>query len=129
VPIQYALTHPERRPTPVKPLALDEIRRLDFQAPDFHRFPCLKIVLEAGRRGGLAPAVFNGANEAAVKAFLDGRIPFTGIPKLLSRVMKSWRGPSPKNYTLSQVLSADRWARQKAEEVVVSSSKNRLVPA
>jgi 1-deoxy-D-xylulose-5-phosphate reductoisomerase len=125
VPIQYALTHPERHPTPVKPLALDEIQRLDFRAPDFRRFPCLDIALTAGKRGGLAPAVFNGANEAAVKAFLDHKLSFTGIPRLLAAVMKSWRGPAGAAYGLDDVLAADRWARQKAQEIVESGSTGR----
>jgi 1-deoxy-D-xylulose-5-phosphate reductoisomerase len=115
LPIQYALTHPDRRSTPVRPLSLFELRTLTFFEPDFRRFPCLDIALAAGRKGGLWPAVFNGANEVAVHAFLSGRIPFTGIGRLLSSVMKSWRGASPKNYTLPQVFDADRWARRQAE--------------
>lgn len=76
LPIQYALTFPARRPTPVRPLALEEIRRLDFAVPDFRRFPCLSLALESGRRGGLRPAVFNAANETAVNAFLEGACAF-----------------------------------------------------
>lgn len=123
IPIQYALTYPERRPTPVKPLSLAEIRKLEFFEPDFGRFPCLKIVLEAGRRGGLWPAVMNGANEAAVKAFLDGRIPFTGIARVLASVLRAYRGPRGKSYTLPQVVEADRWARTRAEEVCRASAR------
>jgi 1-deoxy-D-xylulose-5-phosphate reductoisomerase len=118
IPIQYALTHPERRPTPVKPLALDEIRTLEFFPPDFRRFPCLEIALEAGRRGGLWPAVMNGANEAAVRAFLDGKIGFTGIPRLIRAVLGSFS--KSKEFSgrpgLAAVLAADAWARRAAAE-------------
>jgi 1-deoxy-D-xylulose-5-phosphate reductoisomerase len=69
LPIQYALTFPDRRPGPVRPLELEEIQKLEFFTPDFRRFPSLSLALEAGRRGGAWPAVFNGANEVAVKAF------------------------------------------------------------
>lgn len=129
VPIQYAMTHPDRLPTPVKPLSLSEIQTLEFREPDFRRFPCLDIALGAGRKGGLWPAVFNGANETAVKAFLDGKIPFTGIARLLQSVLKKWRSPSEKNYTLKDVFAADTWARAKAEEFVSLSRHPRVNPA
>ena len=126
VPIQYAFTYPERRPSPVKPLRLEEIRMLEFRAPDFRRFPCLRMALEAGRRGGLRPAVFNGANEVAVQAFLDGKISFTGIPRVIGAVMRrcAERVLLP---SLSDVVSADRRARQKAREMVESSEQTREV--
>jgi 1-deoxy-D-xylulose-5-phosphate reductoisomerase len=116
LPIQYALTHPERYPTSVRPLRLEEIEKLEFYKPDFHRFPCLDLALRAGRLGGTWPAVFNGANEVAVRAFLEERIRFTGIPKLIASVMKAYR---PKNSAhgregLDSILSADLWARQEA---------------
>jgi 1-deoxy-D-xylulose-5-phosphate reductoisomerase len=116
IPIQYALTHPERHPTPVRPLALEEIQRLDFHAPDFRRFPCLDMTLSAGRKGGLWPAVLSAANEVAVKAFLDWKIPFTGIPRVLSAVLKRFDGKAGAAYGLDDVFSADRWARGAAEE-------------
>ncbi len=127
VPIQYALTYPERRPSPVKPLRLEEIRKLEFHTPDFRRFPCLKMALEAGRRGGLLPAVFNGANEVAVQSFLDGKIPFTGIPRVIGAVMRrcAERVSFP---TLPDIVSADRRARQKAREMVESWQQSREVP-
>src|SRR6185437_13338039 len=70
VPIQYALTYPERRPSPAAPLDLLSKGALHFRPMDFDRFPCLRLAFEAGRRGGTAPAVFNAANEAAVARFL-----------------------------------------------------------
>ncbi len=124
LPIQYALTHPARLPTPLKSLRLAEVGRLEFHAPDFRRFPCLGLALKAGRLGGAWPAVFNGANEVAVRAFLDGRISFLGIPKLLARVMGAYqktrntRSETRKERaSLKDILEADHWSRQKAEEL------------
>ncbi len=124
LPIQYALTHPARLPTPLKPLRLAEVGRLEFHAPDFRRFPCLGLALKAGRLGGAWPAVFNGANEMAVRAFLDGRISFLGIPKLLVRVMDAYQKTQntrsetrKERASLKDILEADRWSRQKAQEL------------
>jgi 1-deoxy-D-xylulose-5-phosphate reductoisomerase len=123
LPIQYALTHPARRPTPVRPLELEEIRSLEFYPPDFRRFPCLRLALGAGRKGGAWPAVFNGANEAAVGAFLDGRLTFTGIPRVIRSVLAA-RSKNPGGATgLSAILEADRWAREKAGAVIKGESE------
>jgi 1-deoxy-D-xylulose-5-phosphate reductoisomerase len=103
----------------VKPLALEEIRALEFYPPEFRRFPCLAIALEAGRRGGLYPAVMNGANETAVDAFLNGKISFTGIPRVLRVVLKKFGRQKPsKTVTLPAVLEADRWSRRAAAECI-----------
>jgi len=113
LPIQYALSHPARAVTAVKPLKLDEVARLDFAAPDFSRFPCLKIALDAGKRGGTAPAALSAANEVAVKAFIDGQLTFMGIPSLVSRVLA--RHKVRNKPTLDDVLEVDRWAREQAQ--------------
>jgi 1-deoxy-D-xylulose-5-phosphate reductoisomerase len=117
LPIQYALTFPDRRPTPVKPLALDEIRTLEFYPPHFERFPSLSIALDAGRRGGLWPAVFNAANEVAVQAFIQGRTGFMDIPKICRRVMGDYRSQG-NPLSLDDVLAADQWARRAAQEAL-----------
>lgn len=115
LPIQYALTFPERRPCPVRPLALEEIQRLDFAEPDFRRFPCLSLALESGRRGGLRPAVFNAANETAVGAFLAGRVGFTDIPRVIEKTLRAWdRTVSQGGGALPAVLAADAWGRAAA---------------
>ena len=118
LPIQYALSHPSRAATAVKPLKLDEVARLDFAAPDFSRFPCLKIALDAGKRGGTAPAALSAANEVAVKAFIDGQITFMGIPSLVSSVLA--RHKVRNKPTLNDVLEVDRWAREQAQADVDS---------
>jgi 1-deoxy-D-xylulose-5-phosphate reductoisomerase len=119
LPIQYALTFPDRRPTPVRPLALEEIRRLDFAEPEFRRFPCLTLALESGRRGGLRPAVFNAANETAVKAFLEGRVRFTAIPRVIDRTLRAWdKIPVQDGRTLASILAADAWGRDAARRMM-----------
>jgi 1-deoxy-D-xylulose-5-phosphate reductoisomerase len=117
LPIQYALTFPHRQPSPVRPLELEEIQKLEFYPPEFRRFPSLSLVLDAGRRGGAWPAVFNGANECAVRAFLDGKIPFTGISTVCRRVMGRYKGSQGK-VGLSTILAADGWARREASAMV-----------
>jgi 1-deoxy-D-xylulose-5-phosphate reductoisomerase len=83
LPIQYALTHPNRRPSPAAPPDLVAIARLDFRAPDEARFPALRIAREAGRQGPWATAALIAADEVAVARFLDGSLDFPGIPRLL----------------------------------------------
>jgi 1-deoxy-D-xylulose-5-phosphate reductoisomerase len=122
LPIQYALTYPDRRPGPVRSLELEEIQKLEFFTPDFRRFPSLSLALEAGRKGGAWPAVFNGANETAVKSFLGGRLPFTGIPHLCRGVMNRFK-PAAGKIGLSAILEADQWARREAETFVSPSKR------
>ncbi len=114
LPIQYALTHPDRLPTPLKTLELHEIRMLEFLKPDFRRFPCLGLALEAGRRGGTWPSVLNGSNEVAVRAFMDEKISFLDIPKVIRRVLSDYRPNRSNAAGLEEILQADRWARDRA---------------
>jgi 1-deoxy-D-xylulose-5-phosphate reductoisomerase len=116
LPIQAALTYPEHIPGLIKPLNFQAGLKLDFSAPDLRRFPCLGLAYAAGRRGGTAPAVLNAANEVAVKAFLDGRLGFYGIPALIQEVLSAHREEGP--LTLARILAQDAWARNKAEELL-----------
>ena len=107
--IQYALTWPDRRPSLLPPLDLAALSRLEFFAPDFERFPCLRLAYEALRAGGTMPAVLNAANEIAVNAFLAEQIPFGGIARLIEGACAA-HTPRPV-LDLETVLSADGWAR------------------
>ncbi|MFN7827741.1 MAG: 1-deoxy-D-xylulose-5-phosphate reductoisomerase [Acidobacteriota bacterium] len=107
--IQYALTWPDRRPSLLPPLDLAALSRLEFFAPDFERFPCLRLAYEALRAGGTMPAVLNAANEIAVNAFLADQIPFGGIARLIEGACAA-HTPQPV-LDLETVLSADGWAR------------------
>ncbi|WP_294472148.1 1-deoxy-D-xylulose-5-phosphate reductoisomerase [uncultured Intestinimonas sp.] len=109
LPIQYALTWPERTPGPVRPLNLLECPSLTFQAPDLDAFPCLGLALEAARTGGTATAVLNGANEAAVGLFLAGKLSFPGIAQRVALALE--RLPAVQKPGLTEVLGADQAAR------------------
>jgi 1-deoxy-D-xylulose-5-phosphate reductoisomerase len=115
-PISYALFYPVRTPGGFPPFDLSKAGALEFLPPDFERFPCLRLGYEAGRTGGTMPAVMNAANEAAVNAFLEGRIAFADIARVIEDVM-SRHGSAPLS-TLQAVLSADAWARRQAEEIM-----------
>ena len=117
LPIQYALTYPKRLPNPTfKHLNMTECQDLTFRAIDEDFYPCFKMGLDAGKTGGTAPAAMNAANEIAVLAFLEGRITFLQIPEIVEGVVKVH---SVKQHpSLQEILEADAWARQKAEELV-----------
>lgn len=115
VPIQYALTFPERKPTPTEPLDLVQAGKLHFMDMDMERFPCLAMAIESGRRGGTVPAVYNAANEVAVARFLRNEITFLQIEDIIYKVLEKHERIG--NPDLDQVLYADSWARQTAEKV------------
>ena len=108
VPIQYALTYPRRMPSPAGELDLCALGKLTFYPPDREAFPCLELCREALRRGGLVPAAANGANEQAVALFLEGKIGFLDIPRLVEAAMDR---QAPGVVTLETVLEADQEAR------------------
>ncbi|HEY6007257.1 MAG TPA: 1-deoxy-D-xylulose-5-phosphate reductoisomerase [Geobacteraceae bacterium] len=115
-PIAYALTFPERVATGVKPLDLTALSGLTFFNPDYERFPSLRLAYRALADGESMPAVLNAANEVAVAAFLAGRIAFTAIPRLIEKTMDA-HDPQ-KLHSIEEVLHVDRWARDKAREIL-----------
>ena len=119
-PIQYALTYPDRLETPLTPLDLTEVGRLEFFKPDTAAFPCLRLGYEALAHGGTAPAVLNAANEVAVQAFLDGRIRFTEIPAVIEETLQRHAGPPA--HTVEDVLAVDGEARRLAERAAQGAS-------
>jgi 1-deoxy-D-xylulose-5-phosphate reductoisomerase len=110
LPIQYALSYPQRFPMNGKRLSLPKIRTLEFFEPDFERFPCLRHCIEAGKRGGTMPAVVNAANEVAVQAFLDGRILFSDIAGMVAFALDHHE-PLPAD-SLEAIEAADRGTRK-----------------
>ena len=111
LPILYALAYPER---PASSLTFDlaALRHLDFEEPDYERFPCLRLAFEAAEKGGAHCIALNAADEVAVEAFLERRIPFTGIPDTIEKVLAST--PEAHPATIAEVLAADRQARLSA---------------
>ncbi|TCP58857.1 1-deoxy-D-xylulose 5-phosphate reductoisomerase [Tumebacillus sp. BK434] len=116
IPIQYALTYPHRLAAPFKRLNLLEVAQLHFRAPDFDRFPLLRMCFEAGRAGGSMPTVLNAANEVANELFRQEKIGFLDIERTVERVMD--RHQLLSHPSLEEVMAADAWARQQALEVV-----------
>jgi 1-deoxy-D-xylulose-5-phosphate reductoisomerase len=116
IPIAYALAYPERLPVQSPPLDLFRLRNLNFYPPDEQKFPCLRLAYEACRRGSTLPAVLNAANEVAVEAFLNGRIKFLEIPRVIENVMNSH--DLAASLTLEAILKADQWARKEAKKII-----------
>ena len=115
LPILYALAYPERVPSDLT-FDLKTLSQLDFSTPDLNRFPCLRLAYEAAEAGGKACIALNAADEIAVAAFLEGSIPFLGIPRTIEQVLTLTSGPRPTS--ISEVLEADLTARQTAREVI-----------
>jgi 1-deoxy-D-xylulose-5-phosphate reductoisomerase len=119
-PIAHALGYPERITSGVSYLDLVKTGKLEFQAPDAGRFPCLDLAYQALQAGGTAPAMLNAANEVAVAAFLDGRLPYLAIPRLIAAVLE--RLPAGPAQHLDAVLAADRQARVAAQDWLASAA-------
>jgi 1-deoxy-D-xylulose-5-phosphate reductoisomerase len=115
LPILYALAYPER---PASNLTFDlaALSHLDFEPPDFERFPCLRLAFEAAEKGGAHCIALNAADEVAVEAFLDRRIPFLGIPRTIEKVLAAT--PETHPATIAEVLATDREARQTARALL-----------
>ena len=115
LPIQYALSYPERLPNPELPrLDWSRIDKLTFEQPDYNAFPCLKLAIEAGKKGGTYPAVLCGADEAAVELFLSQRLGFTDIAKFVEQALEQHQVIA--HPTLEEIMESDIWARQKVME-------------
>ena len=113
LPILYAMSYPERVESDLT-FDMAGLGRLDFEPPDFERFPCLRLAYEAAETGGAHPIALNAADEVAVAAFLDGRIPFTAIPRTIEAVLEAF--PVKQPATIAEVLTLDREAREAATE-------------
>jgi 1-deoxy-D-xylulose-5-phosphate reductoisomerase len=116
VPISYALHYPERADVPVQALDLARLGRLTFEAPDLEAFPCLRLAREAAAAGGTAPCVLNAANEVAVAAFLEERLPFTGIADVIERALEAVPARPVRHF--SDLYDSDAEARERARELI-----------
>ena len=125
MPIQYALTYPERAASNGLALEWGKLRRLDFAKVSTRRFPCLRLARESLRKGGAYPCVFNAADEVAVEAFLDRRISFSGIAEVIERVLE--RTGKVKLSGIEDVVAADSEARRLAREEVASKAARTAV--
>ena len=116
LPIQFALTFPERWPAPWPRLSLADVGSLTFAEPNKELFPCLSLAYAAGKEGGTMPAVLNAANEEAVEAFLQERIAFLDIPRVIGEVLETHQ--NKERPTIDDTLAADRWARRQAQHIM-----------
>ena len=115
LPIQYALSHPQRWPNSELPhLDLSKIQSLNFELVDYDKFPCLKLALDAGKMGGTYPAVLCAADEVAVDLFLNSKVTFTDIPRIVEKTLE--QHDSIAQPSLEEILAADAWAREYAEQ-------------
>ena len=110
IPIQYALTFPDRLGPPLEPLDFFALKSLSFRRPDLAGFPCLGLALRAAREGGSAPCVLNAANEIAVNRFLEDTLRFQSIPRCVEAVLD--RHTTVKRPRLGDIIDADRWAKE-----------------
>ncbi len=124
MPIQYALSYPEKWEAAIPGLDLSKAMKLDFAPPDRSKFPCLSLAYRALEQGGTAPAALNAANEEAVAAFLEGRAPFPAIPESIQEVLET--EPKAAVSTLEDVLEADRRARERARQALARRAPARV---
>ncbi len=122
IPIQYALSYPDRLPSPLESLDLVEVGQLTFEKPDTDNFPCLSYAFEAIKLGKTYPAVLNAANEEAVAAFLDGQIRFTDIPRTIRGVMDKHNAADETDMGI--LLEVEQWARAEANRAIRSMREN-----
>ncbi len=116
LPIQYALTYPDRWPSGLPSVNFFQLGSLTFQRPDVKKFPALGLAVEAGRRGGTVPAVLNAADEEAVEAFLKHKITFPDIYRVVEKVLR--KHTMHKSPDISRILRADQWAREEARRIM-----------
>lgn len=115
LPIQYALTYPERFKGISKSVDFPALKKLSFYKPDIKKFPCLELAREAIKCGGTYPAALNAADEEAVKYFLDGKIKFSRIPYIIEKVLNYHKNVTKKELTLDDIFGVEAWARQEAK--------------
>jgi 1-deoxy-D-xylulose-5-phosphate reductoisomerase len=123
MPIQYALSYPEKWEAAIRGVDFTKAMSLDFAPPDRGKFPCLSLAYRALEAGGTAPAALNAANEEAVGAFLDGRAPFLAIPESIQEVLETEPGTAASS--LDDVLEADRRARERARQALARRAPAR----
>jgi len=116
LPIQYALSYPRRLSSKINCMDFSKLKKLSFEAPDFRKFPCLSLAYEAAAMGGTAPCVLNAANEVAVSAFLENRIKYIDIYKIIRKIASKQK--LINNPKLDDIFFADEWSRRKAEELI-----------
>ena len=117
IPIQYALTYPARRAGALEKIDFSKVRQLSFLKPDIKKFPSLELARIAARSGGTYPAVLCSADEEVVQSYLDGRIKFSEIPKVIEKVLSRHKNRGGQNPSLDGILEAVEWAKEEARSI------------
>ena len=117
IPIQYALTHPDRMPSGSKNVNFSVLKQMTFAEPDLERFPCLELARVAARLGGAYPAILCASDEEAVKNYLESNISFSDIPKIIGKVISRYKNIKKLEPTVSEIVEADAWAREETESL------------
>ncbi|NDJ17852.1 1-deoxy-D-xylulose-5-phosphate reductoisomerase [Myxacorys almedinensis] len=125
LPLLYALSYPERIQTDWERLDLVKAGNLTFREPDHAKYPCMQLAYAMGRTGGCMPAILNAANEQVVALFLEEKIRFLDIPKLIEQVCDRYQSQNQANPTLDDILAADQWARETA--IALSKKAKTLI--
>jgi 1-deoxy-D-xylulose-5-phosphate reductoisomerase len=128
LPILYTLSYPERIYTDWKPLNLVEAGNLTFKEPDHQKYPCMKLAYAAGRAAGSMPGVLNAANEQAVALFLEEKISFLDIPKLIEYTCDRHQNDNKQNPSLEDIINADSWARKEVVSASQLLGKQQFIP-
>ena len=123
IPIQYALTYPERLPNNTERLNFAQVRSLNFEKPDFNKFPCLGLAFLAARQGGTMPCVLNAANEVCVEEFLKGGLKFFSIPMVIEKILRKHKNVVCAG--LGDILAADLWARSQTARIIKTTNDKR----
>jgi 1-deoxy-D-xylulose-5-phosphate reductoisomerase len=121
LPIQYALTYPNRTDCHIKPLNLFDVQKLEFYKPNFKKFECLNIAYNCAGIGYSAPAVMSAANEVAVYSFINKKIKFNEIPQIVKEVLKKHK--LIKTNKIKDLIKVDLWARQQATVIIESKKR------
>jgi 1-deoxy-D-xylulose-5-phosphate reductoisomerase len=116
LPIQYALTYPQRWDSGLRGVNFFELKRLNFQKPDLNKFPSLSLAIDVGRKGGTLPSVLNAVDEEAVDAFLRKKIRFLDIYRIVESVVRKHK--VIKRPTLGNIMESDGWAREEAQKII-----------
>jgi len=127
IPIQYAITYPERVNSNIKKLSLADVSKLEFYKPDFKRFKSISLAYYCAKKDGLYPTVLNSSNEKAVEMFLNGRIKFTDIIPIVEDVVEMWdKSKNNLRPNIENIIECDEWARNKAVEISTKIIKERI---
>ncbi len=117
IPIQYALTYPRRADAVSQRLDFYKMGKLSFRKPDIKKFPCLELARRSSSVGGTAPSVLCASDEEAVRSYLDNKIKFTDIPRIIEKVLSRHKNITGRELTIYDILEADRWAREETKKL------------